>query len=189
MLLHAPVVIGIGKCIPSNDQPSSQALLREMNKPPSLRSVQEPIGTQAASTILRELDNYSLWKSSTKHKHNASYYRHQPSGLTEFLSSTSADHLLLTSSVHEWAVTQDAKVRECEIIYTLTLTLQLGKSLVRPNMLMIMHVHGSHRQLPHVIRWSVYNPSSHEHFVMYMWPYCTGITSVLESRLCLQSNT
>ena len=79
------------------------------------------------------------------------------------------------------------EIVECEIIYTLTLTLQLGKSLVRPNMLMIMHVHGSHRQLPHVIRWSVYNPSSHEHFVMYMWPYCTGITSVLESRLYLQS--
>ena len=54
-------------------------------------------------------------------------------------------------------------------------------------MLMIMHGHGSQWQLPHVIRWSVYKPSSHEHFVMYMWPYCTGITSVLESRLYLQS--
>jgi hypothetical protein len=167
----------------------SSTLLREMNNPPSLRSVQGSIETQTASTILRELDNYSLWKSSTKPKHSASYYRHQPSGLTDFLSSTAAEHLLLTSPVHAWTVTQDDKVRECEIIYTLTLTLQFGKSLVRLNMLMIMHGHGSQRRLPHVIRWSVYKPSSHEHFVMCMWPYCTGITSVLESRLYLQSNT
>jgi len=103
------------------------------------------------------------------------------------LSSTAAEHLLLTSPVHAWTVTQDDKVRECEIIYTLPLTLQFGKSFVRLNMLMIMHGHGSQRQLPHVIRWSVYKPSSHEHFVMCMWPYYTGITSVLESRLYLQS--
>ena len=75
---------------------------------------------------------------------------------------------------------------------TLTLTLQFGKSLIRPNMLMIMYGHGSQQQLLHVIRWSVYhieiyNPSSHEHIVMYMWPYCTDITSVLESRLYFQS--
>ena len=69
----------------------------------------------------------------------------------------------------------------------MTLTLHFGKSLVRPNMLMIMHGHGSQQQSPHVIRWSMYKPSSHEHFVMYMWPYSTGITSVLESRLYLQS--
>ena len=34
---------------------------------------------------------------------------------------------------------------------------------------------------------NVCNPSSHEHIVMYMWPYCTCITSVLESRLYFQS--
>jgi hypothetical protein len=123
MLLHAPVVLDIGQCIPANNQPSSQALLREMNKHPSLRSVQGSIETQTASTILRELDNYSLWKSSTKPKHSASYYRHQPSGLTDFSSSISAEHLLLKSPVHAWTVTQDDKVRECEIISTLTLTL------------------------------------------------------------------
>ncbi len=75
---------------------------------------------------------------------------------------------------------------------TLTLTLQFGKSLIRPNMIMIMYGYGSQRKFPHVIRWSVYhieiyNPSSHEHIVMYMCPYCTGITSVLESRLYFQS--
>ncbi len=75
---------------------------------------------------------------------------------------------------------------------TLTLTLQFGKSLFRPNMLMIMYGHGSQQRLLHVIRWSVYhieiyNPSSHEHIVMYMWTYCTDILSVLESRLYFQS--
>ena len=77
-------------------------------------------------------------------------------------------------------------------MYTLTLMLQFGKSLVRPNMLMIMYLHGSQQRLLHVIRWSVYhieiyNPSSHEHIVMYMWPYCTDIAYFLESRLYFQS--
>jgi hypothetical protein len=57
-LLHAPIVLDIGQCVQANNQPSSQALLREVNKPPSLRSVQESIGTQDASTILRELSFY-----------------------------------------------------------------------------------------------------------------------------------
>jgi hypothetical protein len=137
MLLHAPVVLDIGQCVPANNQPSSQALLREMNKHPSLRSVQGSIETQTASTILRELDNYSLWKSSTKPKHSASYYQHQPSGLTKILSN-SATHSVITARGdstpferdrlrtphnHLEPVTQDDKVRECEIISTLTLTL------------------------------------------------------------------
>jgi hypothetical protein len=50
-LLHAPVVLDIGQCVQANNQPSSQELLREMDKPLSLRSVQESIGTQAASTF------------------------------------------------------------------------------------------------------------------------------------------
>ncbi len=51
MLLHAPVMLDIGQCIQADNQPSSQVLLREVRKPPSLRSVQESIGTQAASTF------------------------------------------------------------------------------------------------------------------------------------------
>ena len=75
---------------------------------------------------------------------------------------------------------------------TLTLTLQFEKSFIRPNMRMIMYGHGRQRQVPHVIRWSVYhveiyNPSIHEHIVMYMWSYCTDIMSVLESSLYFQS--
>ncbi len=57
-LLHAPVVLDIGQCVQANNQPSSQALLREVNKPPSLLSAQESIGTQNVSTILRELSFY-----------------------------------------------------------------------------------------------------------------------------------
>jgi hypothetical protein len=57
-LLHAPVVLGIGQCVQANNQPSSQELLRELNKPSSLLSVQESIGTQNVSTILRELSFY-----------------------------------------------------------------------------------------------------------------------------------
>jgi hypothetical protein len=54
-LLHAPVVLGIGQCVQANNQPSSQKFLREVNKPYSLLSVQESIGTQNASTILSKL--------------------------------------------------------------------------------------------------------------------------------------
>ncbi len=48
---------------------------------------------------------------------------------------------------HFGPVTQDAKVRECVVMCTLTLTLQFGKSLIRPNNLMIMYGHGSQQQL------------------------------------------
>jgi hypothetical protein len=57
-MLHAPVVLDIGQCVQASNQPSSQALLREVNKPPSLLSVQDSIGTQNASTILWELSCY-----------------------------------------------------------------------------------------------------------------------------------
>ncbi len=102
-----------------------------------LREVQESRGTQAASEILRELSNCSLWKASTKPTHRASSYQHQPSGLTKILSN-SATHSVMTARGdstpfegnplrtphhHLGPVTQDDKVRECEIIYTLTLTL------------------------------------------------------------------
>jgi hypothetical protein len=89
-LSHAPVVLDIGRCFPSNNQPSSQTLLREMNKPPSLRLVQESSGTQAAPTILRELNSFYLCT------HCASYCQHQPSGLTEILCN-SAMHSTMTT--------------------------------------------------------------------------------------------
>ena len=71
-------------------------LLREMNRPPFMRAVQESRETQAAPAILRELNNCSLWKAPTKHKHHSSSYRHQPSGLTKVLSN-SATHSLMTT--------------------------------------------------------------------------------------------
>jgi hypothetical protein len=54
-LLHNPIVLEIGQCLQANNQPTSQSLLREVNKPPSFLSVQESIGTQNASTILSKL--------------------------------------------------------------------------------------------------------------------------------------
>jgi hypothetical protein len=116
---------------------TSPTLLREMNKPPSLRAVQESSGTQADPSILRELSNCSLWKASTKPTHCASYCQHQPSGLTEFLSN-SAIHSTMTTRKdstpvegnplrtqyhHLGPVTQDDKARECEMMYNLTLAL------------------------------------------------------------------
>jgi hypothetical protein len=95
-LLHAPVVLGIGQCVPANNQPSSQAFLREMNKPPSLQSVQESIGAQAASTILRELSNCSLWRSSTKPAHRASCCQQQPSGLMKVLNNLTIHSTMTT---------------------------------------------------------------------------------------------
>ena len=119
---------------------TSPTLLREMNKPPSLRLVQESSGTQAAPTILRELNNCYLWKAFTKPTHRASYCQHQPYGLTEILSNpaihstittkkdstTIEGNTLRTRYHHLGTMTQDDKARECEMMYTLTLTLPKG---------------------------------------------------------------
>ncbi len=116
---------------------TSPALLREMNKLPSLQSVQESSGAHANPSILRELNNCSLWKASTKYTHRSSYYQPQPSGLTEVLRNLAIHYTMTTMGDstpvegkplrtkyhHLGPVTQDDKARECEMMYTLTLAL------------------------------------------------------------------
>jgi hypothetical protein len=75
---------------------TSPALLREMNKLPSLQSVQESSGAHADPSILRELNNCSLWKASTKSTHCASYCQPQPSGLMEVLSNLAIHYTMTT---------------------------------------------------------------------------------------------
>ena len=136
-LLHAPVVLDIGQCVQANNKPSSQTLLREMNKPFSSQSVRESIGTQAASTVLRESSNCSFWRSSTKPAHCASGCQQQLSGLIKVLNH-SAIHSTITTKEdstpflgdplgtryhHLGTMTQNDKARECEMMYILILAL------------------------------------------------------------------
>ena len=53
----------------------------------------------AIPTSLRELNNYSLWNKPTQLKYSALYYRHQPSGLTEVLSTSATPSIEITASV------------------------------------------------------------------------------------------
>ncbi len=52
----------------------------------------------ANPTSLRELNNQSLWKASTKPKHSTSYNQHQPSGLTEVLSNSTTHSIKIMAS-------------------------------------------------------------------------------------------
>ena len=54
--------------------------------------------TWANPMSLRELNNHSLWKASTKPKHSASYYRHQPSSLTKVRSNSATQSIKMTAS-------------------------------------------------------------------------------------------
>ena len=59
---------------------------------------------------LKESQDLSHWDQGTNCRH--------------FDKAAPTEHLLPTSQVHVWTVTQDALVRECEIYYTTALTLQ-----------------------------------------------------------------
>jgi hypothetical protein len=132
-MLQDPVVLDIGQCIQANDQLVFQELLREMTKPPSLRSVQESIGAQTASTFLRELSNCSFWKSFTESEHRASCCEQQPTDLmtvldnsamtTKEVSTPVLGNTLRTLYHHLEKMPQIDKARECEMMYILILTL------------------------------------------------------------------
>jgi hypothetical protein len=132
-LLQTPVMLDIGQYIQVNDQLVFQALLKEMTRPPSLRSVQESIGAQTASTFLRELSNCSFWRSFTESEHCASCCEQQPSDLMKVLDNSSITTEEVSTPVivnplrtlyhHLETMTQIYKARECEMMYALILTL------------------------------------------------------------------
>jgi hypothetical protein len=88
-LLQTLFMLDIGKYVQVIDQLVFQALLKEMARPPSLRSLHESIVDQTTSTFLRELSNCSFWRSFTESEHCASCYEQQPSDLMKALDNSS----------------------------------------------------------------------------------------------------
>ena len=99
-----------------------------MTRPPSLQSVQKSIGAQTASTFLRELSNFSFWRSLTESEHCASCCKQQPSNLMEILDNSEVSTPILGNPLrtlyhHLVTMTQIDKARECELMYILILML------------------------------------------------------------------
>jgi hypothetical protein len=151
-----------------------------------LRTPHHHLGPVTQDDKVRECEIISTFaltlpESTCAQGRSRSFHWDQGTNCQHIDKGVHAEYHLLTLPGHVWTVTQDDKVRECEVKYTLTLTLQFGKSLVRPNMLMIMYGHGSQRQLLHVIRRSVYHIAHCDVHValLHLHYVCPGIKVVL----------
>jgi hypothetical protein len=86
-----------------NDQFVFKLLMKEMTSPSSsLRSTQEVTGSQVISPFLRELSNFSFWRSFTDTKHCPYLHIQQPSNLTKTLDSETLSRIDKTRE-HETA--------------------------------------------------------------------------------------
>ena len=119
-LLQTPAAIDIGQHDQTNDQLVFEPLVKEMTRHPSLRSIQEVIGTQVASSFLRELGTL-FWRPLTESEHCASCCEQQPKTLGNLEASTPISGNSLRNKFHRLeALTQIDKAREYDTIDALT---------------------------------------------------------------------
>jgi hypothetical protein len=119
-LLQTPAAIDIGQHAQTNDQFFFEPFVKEMTRHPSLRSIQEVIGAQVASSFLRELGTL-FWRPLTESEHCAYCCEQQPKTLDNLEASTPISGNSLRNKFHRLeALTQIDKAREYETIDALT---------------------------------------------------------------------